>query len=278
MNLKPDKTFAEMGLVVPPQPHILVAIEELMRKQNINLRAIAQLVSQDSILAGIFLRTINSSYYGLDHKIESAEESISMIGLQQTLNIIRAEALKRATVRGAHTRANRRLHERAQQIAQFLSIIASSYLPEYLSPEIAYLIGQFHDCGIPVIMQRYPDYCASLNSPNPKLPDLFKEDRSIGINHCEVGYHLAENWKLPPEVCSAIRCHHDISQADEYSKGYVAALQMAMHLYNRMHLNDDSEWEINRNAVLQELEIAAEDLDEFELSVQETFREQMKKD
>lgn len=275
MNSQPDNTLRDKNLASPQQPRILVEIEELMRKPNINLRTIAKLVSQDSILTGIFLRTINSSYYGLNHKIESVEQAIPMIGLQQTLNIIRAEALNRVTGGDTLALAHSRLHERAEQIAKLSTLIADHYLPEYVSPEIAYLIGQFHDSGITVLMQHYPSYCAALNAhSNHKLPNILEEDRRIGIDHCEIGYRLTKDWKLPNRVCAAVRCHHDINQADEDTRGYVAVLQMAMHLYNRMSRNDDAEWEATRTAVLQELEIAPEDLEEFEFSAQEKFREQ----
>ena len=245
-----------------------------MRKPNLNLRAIAQTVGQDREISSVFLRTINSSYYGLQSKIDQVEQAIPLIGLQQTLNIVRAEALKRVTGGDQLALAHRRLHERAETIARLCSIIATRYLPEYLSPDLAYLIGQFHDCGVPILMRHYPYYCASLNAPaNDKWPEVQAEDRHVGADHCDIGYRLTRDWKLSNTVCSAIRNHHAIAQADDDTRGYVAALQMAMHLYNRMTRNDDGEWEVTRDAVLQELEIAPEDLEEFESSVRDALRQ-----
>ena len=40
-----------------------------------------------------------------------------------------------------------------------------------------------------------------------------------------------------------------------------------------MTRNDDTEWERTRDAVLQELEIAPEDLEEFEFSVRDALRQ-----
>lgn len=260
--------------VPPRQPRILADVEALMRKPNVNLRAIAQAVGQDHEISNVFLRTINSSYYGLQTRVDLVEQAIPLIGLQQTLNIIRAEALKRVTGGDKLALAHSRLHERAETIARLCSIIATHYLPEYLSPDLAYLIGQFHDCGVPILMRHYPYYCASLNAPaSNKWPDVQAEDRHVGADHCEIGYRLAKDWKLSGTVCEAIRCHHAIAQADDDARGYVAALQMAMHLYNRMTRNDDAEWERTRDAVRQELEIAPEDLEEFEFSVRDALRQ-----
>lgn len=245
-----------------------------MRKPNLNLRAIAQAVSRDREISNVFLRTINSSYYGLQTKVDLVEQAIPLIGLQQTLNIVRAEALKRVTGGDKLALAHSRMHERAETIARLCSIIAAHYLPEYLSPDLAYLVGQFHDGGVPILMRHYPYYCASLNTPgNNKWPDVQGEDHHVGADHCEIGYRLAKDWKLSNTVCEAIRSHHAIEQAGEDARGYVAALQMAMHLYNRMTRNDDTEWERTRDAVLQELEIAPEDLEEFEFSVRDALRQ-----
>lgn len=269
-----DSTQHPEDLAPPGQPRILADIEELVRKPNLNLRAIAKAVGQDREISNVFLRTINSSYYGLQSKVDLVEQAIPLIGLQQTLNIVRAEALKRVTGGDQLALAHSRLHERAETIARLSSIIATRYLPEYLSPDLAYLIGQFHDCGVPILMRHYPYYCASLNMPaNNKWPDVQAEDRHVGADHCDIGYRLAKDWKLSDTVCDAIRSHHAIEQAGDDARGYVAALQMAMHLYNRMTRNDDAEWERTRDAVLQELEIAAADLEEFEFSVRDALRQ-----
>lgn len=262
-------------LIPPPQPRILAEIEELMRKPNLNLRAIAKLVSQDAGLSTVFLRTVNSSFYGLQNKIETAEQAIPLIGLQQTLNIIRAEALKRVAGGDRFALAHSRLQDRAQGVARLCMLIANHYLPSYLPPDQAYLVGQFHDCGIPILMQHYADYCAAINSPtNPKWPDVLAEDQRVRVNHCEIGHRLAKDWKLPQPVCAAILHHHNPMDADEDTIGLVATLQLALHLYSRMTRNDDSEWERVQEAALKELEIAPENLEEFEHDVRMAYRMQ----
>ena len=274
MPMPVNSTTGNKEPAPPGRPYILTEIEDLMRKPSLNLRAIAQLVGQDEELSEVFLRIVNSSYYGLQTKIESAEQAIPLLGLQQTLNIVRAESLKRVTGGDHMALAHRRMSERAQGIADLCECIAGFYLPEYISPDLALLAGQFHDCGVAVLMQHYPDYCASLNvHGNHKLPNILEEDLRIGINHCEIGYRLAKDWKLPNRVCLAIRYHHDLSRADEDTRGYVAALQMAMHLYNQRIHQDDWEWGHTRDAVMDELEIAPDGLEEFERSVHEVWRE-----
>lgn len=84
---------------------------------------------------------------------------------------------------------------------------------------------------------------------------------------------LAENWGLPNPVCQAIRHHHHIQQATEEALDLVAILQMAMHLYNGMTGNDDSEWVTSGSLVLQALKLEPDDAETFEEEVSRIFRE-----
>lgn len=260
---------------LPAQPKVLSEIETLIRKTNVNLRAIAKLISQDQELSAIFLRTINSSFYGLQTKIDSVEHAIPLIGLQHTINIVRTAVFKRAISGDRLSLAHSRLLDRSQSIATLCQLIGNHYLPEYLPPDQLQLLGQFHDSGVPVLMQHLPDYCAAINaSTQRKWPDILAEDHRCNVDHSEIGYQLAKGWKLPEPVYDAIRHHHRMHEAEEDNRGLIAALHLACHIHASMNRYDDPEWEQVRKAVLAELEIAPENLEEFEHDVKMAYRMQ----
>lgn len=260
---------------LPAQPKILAKIEGLARKPNLNISSLAALVAQDVGLSALLLKSVNSAYFGLEERIISIKHAIALLGMQQTLNIARTESLRRAGGGEAHARADSRITERSREIGTLCAIIAAQcFDEEQISSELAYMIGQFHDCGIAILMRDYPNYCTSLDDPENKLwPDLLEEDRNSRADHGMVGCLLAENWGLPDPVCQAIRHHHHIQQAGEESRNLVAILQMAMHLFNKSTGNDDGEWEGNANHVLQALGVAPEEVEEFEEDVLGIFRE-----
>lgn len=260
---------------LPAQPKILAKIEVLARKPNLNISSLAALVAQDIGLSALLLKSVNSAYFGLEERIISIKHAIALLGMQQTLNIARTESLRRAGSGETHARADSRITERSREIGTLCAIIAAEcFDEEQISSELAYMIGQFHDCGIAILMRDYPDYCTSLDDPENKLwPNLLAEDQNNRTDHAMVGSLLAENWELPDPVCQAIRHHHDIQRAGEESRALVAILQMAMHLFNALTGNDDREWESNADRVLPILGVAPEEVNEFEEDVRRIFRE-----
>lgn len=260
---------------LPAQPRILAKIEGLARQPNLNISGLATLVVQDVGLSALLLKSVNSAYFGLEERISSIMHAIALLGLQQTLNIARTESLRRVGGGDAHALADSRVTKRSREIGTLCAIIAAECFDEtQISSEHAYMIGQFHDCGIAILMRDYPNYCAALDAEKEThWPDLIEEDRLNQTDHAMVGCLLAENWGLPDPVCQAIRHHHNIQQAGEESRALVAILQMAMHLFNGLTGSDDREWESNAESVLQVLEVAPEEIEEFEEEVRRIFHE-----
>lgn len=129
------------------------------------------------------------------------------------------------------------------------------------------MAGLFHDCGVPVLMQRFPDYCKILNSSNG-WPELSDEDRQFNTDHCVVGYLVSKNWRLPEFIQRGIRFHHEIQAVEQPACMVVAILQMSIHLYNLLDKSsDDGEWDLCWQRVIEELGISDDGLREFEEDV-----------
>lgn len=263
------------SITIPPQPKILVDIHELAQQKQPKLNKVAQLVSQDVGLSAMLFKIINSPFYGLSKEIDSASQAISVLGLNPLLTIIKCVALRRSI--SGNSPAYERFWERSNDLAQLCSIIANKQRTVYpVAPDQAYMLGLFSECGVAILMQRFPDYCNSLKqSGSQDWPDLTEEDRKFNTSHDVVGYLLARNWHLPDSICQAIRFHHDIIPHDDPEMvALVAILQMAMHVSSQISGYPDSDWPRTQGLVLQELGIGLDGLKEYEEEIAELFREQ----
>ncbi len=66
------------------------------------------------------------------------------------------------------------------------------------------------DAGLAVVLRRAPEHGALLQGRGPTLEAGARAlDALSGTGHAAAGYLVARNWKLPVEVCEAIRAHHD---------------------------------------------------------------------
>ena len=155
---------------------------------------------------------------------------------------------------------------RSQAISQLAMLIAEDRVTVCnIFPDQACLAGIFHDCGVPVLMQRFSTYCKSMHLDEPgRWTDLDEEDARFNADHCVVGYLIGRHWKLPDFICDAIRYHHDITRLDTHAaRTMVAILQLAIYIYYLDLRIAYEEWGACRDDVLGELGLREDSLPEF---------------
>ncbi|HNQ76851.1 MAG TPA: HDOD domain-containing protein, partial [Pseudothauera hydrothermalis] len=135
----------------------------------------------------------------------------------------------------------------------------------------AYMAGMFLECGVPVVMQRFPDYCqALLLDARMDAPSLKEEDQRFGVDHRSIGYLVARHWHLPEFVAQAI-LHHDEVPRDELGavRSLVAILHLANHARLRAQRIHDYNWDRFGGEALAELGLHPDDLDDYLADLEE---------
>ena len=137
-------------------------------------------------------------------------------------------------------------------------------------PDDAYTFGLFHDCGIPLLMMRFPQYKDVLGQANRNTQTEFTaiEESLVHTNHALVGSALAQSWWLPEDMCRAIRHHHDLtvlapdSTLPKPQRQFIATTQFAEHFsQQQLGLDFTEEWPKFCAASLETLQIDEEDLE-----------------
>lgn len=235
------------GISIPPRPAALADLMAERAKDEPDLQKVARLIGGDIGLSAAMLKAVNSPYFGLSRKVDSAFQAISMMGMKNVMNIVTGLMLRNAV--GGKNVALDRFWENSQQNAM-LSAWLAKRLPG-ISADEAYTFGLFHDCGIPILMQKFPDYKDTLFAANAADDTAFTliEDQRHATNHATIGFLVAKTWLLPEMLCEAIRLHHDETiytqpdSAEPRVRNLVSISRLAEHLNDTLlHLRDDSEW------------------------------------
>lgn len=265
------ETILGQGVIIPPQPKVLLEIEHLAQQPRVNVKAIASAISTDPALLASVFKVVNSPAMGLSRRLDSAETAITLLGLTQVTNLVKSIAIRQAL--SGNALAYERFWERSGDIAQIAATIARKQFSICrIAPDQAYMAGLFHDCGVPILMQRFTAYCKTLGQPNDGWPDLAQEDRQHDTDHCVVGYMVGKHWRLPDLILQGIRHHHETPTLDHPAKTVVAMLQAATHVYNVMTKTpDDAEWAMCRQHAIEELGVSADGLRDFEDDVIENY-------
>ncbi len=278
MVIDEEKALQELmsrGVKIPPQPKVLLEFQQKLQSDDYDARSLAKIIGQDPGLVSMLFRAVRSPVFARGKEIQTLEQVLMVIGVKQTYNLVQSLALSTALSDGA-----RKVYEifwtRSQEVAQLAAMIAAEQISVCnVFPDQAYMAGIFHECGVPVLMQRFPDYCGKIHLDSACCwPDLSAEDETFKVDHCSVGYLVARHWKLPEFVCAAIRYHHEMP-TDEAgaARSLVGILQLAIHFYHRMARAEDPLWTRIGDQVLTEIGIHLEDENDFFERISDKFNE-----
>ncbi len=266
--------LASSGIRIPPQPRLVIEVVEMLRAGQLDMRVMADAIAQDAGLTAMLYKVTRSAAYARRRPPQSVEQILVLLGLRQAALLVQSYGLTVAM--DGTTPLLEQFWARSTDIAQLASVIAYERVSVCnVFPEQAYMAGIFHDCGVPVLMQRFPDYCAAtgVDGVNRKWADVRTEDLAFNVDHCSIGYLLARHWRLPDFVADAILHHHDLTAPGQASRTMVAVLQLAIQLHSEAHGLSNPDWAQAHELVLEELGLHRDDLLEFCDTVLDRYRE-----
>ncbi|MDP1524393.1 MAG: HDOD domain-containing protein [Rhodocyclaceae bacterium] len=260
------KQLAKQGVKIPPQPRVLLELQKLLASEDYDMRSVSKVITQDPGIVSLLFKATRSPAFARARNAKTLDQILMVVGIKQVFSLVQAVSLT-TTICDSTRRAFDIFWNRAHEIAQMASIIADDRVSVCnVFPEQAYLAGIFHECGVPVLMMRFPKYCETLKLENATCwPNLSAEDTKFDVDHCSVGYLVARHWGLPDFVCDAIRFHHDLPEEKTIgaSVSLVAIVQAASHFYHRLHDVDDSLWDKIGPRVISELGLGQDEEKDF---------------
>lgn len=267
------------NISVPACPEIIGELLAEARREDIDFIRISRLITGDVALAAAVLKSANSPFFALRRKVQSVQQAVAVLGLRNLLKIVYGVVLKQS-LGGAGAPALARFWDRSNYNA-----VVSAYLAGRLpgvSTDDAYTFGLFHDAGIAILMQKFPDYRQTLMRANAApLAMTAIEDETHHTNHVVVGALLARNWYLPEQVVWAIRYHHEPAVFTTPRKHatpdvclLVAIRLISEHIVARfLGYPDDAEWDQGKEAALAHLGWFEDDIDDLARGLAVDLRE-----
>ncbi len=268
------------GIVLPPMPMTLTGINSERAKPEPSLAEIARLIERDISVAGAVIRAVNSPLFGIRRKLESISQAVFLLGLDNVVNLVTALSLRSAMQTKKFPDLDR-FFDTAQDVAMIMSSLAGEL--GAMPTGQAYLLGLFHDCGTPLLFQKYPEYQEILRTAKTTVNRSITvlEDERLGTDHALVGYFVGKSWKLPNAISLSIRYHHSAYDLLEASKrttqrdkdidaltNAVALLAMAEFISYRFgHREEYHDWDLAGPSVLAHFGLTPQT---FELLEKET--------
>ena len=263
-----ESTLKDIG--IPPRPAILERISSEMLRDDPDYKRLATIIGADVSLSAGLIKTANSPFFGYRIRARTINEALMLLGLDVASRALAGIILRRVFPNSLHLE---RFWDASARIARVSGWLARRVGNHKLRPDDAYTFGLFRDCGIPVLMMRFPEYRGILARANSeeKLGFTAIEEAQLPTNHAIVGCMLAHSWWLPEEIYLAIRYHHDPAVIATpsitpplTSRYRIAISQFAEHLVQRhTGLGHTREWPKLGEACLKLLDIAEDDIEDI---------------
>lgn len=259
-----ERTLLEVE--IPPCPDILIRIIAEMHKEEPDFNRLTDLISADVALAAGLLKTTNSPFFIRPQRARSVHDALSILGLRVASHTIAGIILRKAF---PDSPSMIRFWEASARTARLCAWLAMRLDIPRLNADDAYTYGLFHDCGIPVLIQRFPNYKEVLGAANQDAEMEFtaREEALVQTNHAVVGCTLAQKWWLPEDMYVAIRHHHQVkalapgSDLPQNSRLFIATTQLAEHIVQeQLGLDMTQEWPKLGTACLRTLKLDDDDL------------------
>jgi HD-like signal output (HDOD) protein len=274
---------ALQGITIPPQPQIMVDLQFEQYMPDPDLETIAKLISQDPGLSGALLKLVNSPHFGLSNKIGSIQRAVNLLGSRSIINLINAQSIKGEMSDETIVTLNR-FWDTAQDVAMTCLTLAKRTGMQ--SADEAYTLGLFHDCGVPLMLKRFPNYMEVLEEAYAKADGETRvvdtENRAFNTNHSVVGYFTAKSWRLPEHLTAAIANHHNAlavfrdkssRNAQSQMKNLLAVLKMAEHICASYRVlgsqSVDHEWQVVGPLVLDYIGLSDYDFENLKQNIRE---------
>jgi len=218
-----------------PIPPVAAQIMALAEDENSSMSDISDLIIHDPSITASLLKICNSAYFGLARKVESVRDAITLLGLDQIVELVllntTAENFKDEP--DGYGLGEGELWHHAVFSAHVAKILAENYGPEN-KKHLIFTAALLKDIG-KLIMGRYVAFSYEkinilVESKGYSFNEAEKE--VIGMNHEELGALVGQKWRFGKKLIYIIGNHHmseEVSRNDtETSLVYLADIVCMM--------------------------------------------------
>lgn len=189
-------------------PQVLSEVLSEVSKENFSADSLANIILKDPSLTSRVLKMSNSSFYQRFAEIKTVHQAINVLGV----TTVKCLALS-ASIFHPERIAKESGIDPSEFFIYVLSVAAGckkiAQATGYNSTEEAFIAGLLHDIGLLFFVHKHPREYRQIIARKTDASDLVEAEKTVfGVDHCEVGFHMAEVWRIPSEIAIAINGHH----------------------------------------------------------------------
>ena len=228
MNEHPDlKVLVQETPQIATLPSVYSELSTLITQHRANATLVARVVSLDPGLTVRLLRMVNSSFYGLDRRVDTVSHAVSLIGHEQ----LRQLALATTVVHMFRAMPEHLINMKSywsHSIATAIACRSLGRMRRVDNVESLFVTGLLHAVGSLVICINRPRKARRvfIQAKNSEK-ELHEVEEDARYTHADVGAALMKNWGLSANQVEAVRYKHAPMNAQTAYRKEAAILHVA---------------------------------------------------
>lgn len=203
-----ERLFKLIGTVTS-LPAVGQRVLVLTEDESTSTEQLRDAIQSDPVLVARMLRRLNSSYFGLSHKIADVRTAVNLLGVREIRNLAITVCMsKMFEGDGSHGAYSRELlwsHSVSVGVcARLVARVCGRGMPGE-----AYVGGLLHDLGLILLDQTLRRHFVwVLEKISPTVSTCEVEIKALSFDHATLGGYVAQRWNFPAQIVDAITFHH----------------------------------------------------------------------
>ncbi|MDX2493604.1 MAG: HDOD domain-containing protein [Desulfuromusa sp.] len=224
---KKKKTTTDLeAFDIPSFSAAVINLLSKLRNPDISINELTKELELDPGLHIRVLKTVNSSAFGLSHKVSNIKHAVNLLGRSRLESLVLSVTAKNnlATNQQAAWFDMQEFWKTASRQAAVARILATALHPNTQSD--VFTIGLLQNVAIPVLANREGDRYRTLYQQwQTEEVDLAEQELQLfGIDHPTLGAQMAEHWGFPDSLIEGIGEHHELENPSIPLSVRIAAL------------------------------------------------------
>lgn len=252
------KQRLEDTLGLPPLPLTAQKVISLRSDPASGVPELVPVVNLDPSLSAQVMSWAASPYYAAPSGVDSVQDAIvRILGYDLVVNLALGIAMgKTLKLPNDEPQGTTPYWLQALYSATLTEALVK-LMPSEQRPRagLVYLAGLLHNFGYLALAHIFPPHFTLVSryiEANPHLSHEYIEKQIINVTREQVGAWLMRTWKLPDEVCDAIRWQNDPSGYQGEHRTYVLLIHVVIRLLRQQGVGDGSASDIP-DAIYNEL-------------------------
>ncbi len=193
-----------------PIPTVIHKVLDLADDPESSLNDLVGVVERDPAITANLLKTVNSAHMGLPVKVDSVRQAVSMLGLQQVVEMVLSQNLSGDLQRSqkGYGLAKGDLWRQSLAVAMVARTLAGQR--DLMSLPAIYTAALLKDIGKVILHEFVAEHLPAIQKLVAEKGMSFVEAEKavLGMDHTTLGGIIAKQWHFSPHMTYMIENHH----------------------------------------------------------------------